>query len=144
MTLTIKELKRVHVIQEINVGWMTAKVVAEILSLSIWQVHRLVKKQREHGDAALAHGNRWRILSCLLVQYPLLPSLLLLPIGLLIYLYPGLFLTLAIGRRDLIGATQPRLMMSIRFVSSAFSVPDPSTSSTKPWSTSSRWSISQA
>ena len=84
VTLTIKELKRVHVIQEINVGWMTAKGAAEILSLSIWQMRLLVKKKREHGDAALAHGNRGRILPCLWVQNLSLPSLLLLPIGLLI------------------------------------------------------------
>ncbi len=83
--LTIKELKRVHVNQEINVGWMTAKGDAENLRLSIWQVRRLVNKQRDHGDAALANGNRGRILPCLLVQNLLLPSLLLLPIDLLIF-----------------------------------------------------------
>lgn len=60
VTLTIKELKRIHVIHEINAGRMTAKVAAEILSLSIRQVRRLVKRQREGGDAALAHGNRGR------------------------------------------------------------------------------------
>lgn len=49
-----------HVIHEINAGRMTAKVAGEILGLSIRQVRRLVKKQREHGDAALAHGNRGR------------------------------------------------------------------------------------
>ena len=83
--LTIKELKRVHVNQEINVGWMTANGDAENLSLSILQVRRMVKKQRDHRDAALAHGNRGRISPCLLVQNQLLPLLLLLPIGLLIF-----------------------------------------------------------
>ena len=68
-------------------GWMTAKGAAEILSLSIWQVHRLVEKQREHGDAALAHINHGRILPFPLVQNLLLPSLVLLPIGLLIFSY---------------------------------------------------------
>lgn len=60
VTMTIKELKRMHVIHEINAGRMTAKAAGAILGLSVRQVRRLVKKQREGGDEALAHGNRGR------------------------------------------------------------------------------------
>lgn len=60
VTLTLKELKRIHMIHEINNGRMTAKAAAEMLSLSVRQVRRLIKRQREGGDAALAHGNRGR------------------------------------------------------------------------------------
>lgn len=60
VTLTIKELKRMHVIHEINAGRMTAKAAGDLLGLSVRQVRRLIKKQREGGDEALAHGNRGR------------------------------------------------------------------------------------
>lgn len=61
VTMTIKELKRMHVIHEINASRMTAKGAAEVLGLSVRQVRRLIKRQREGGDAALAHGNRGRV-----------------------------------------------------------------------------------
>jgi transposase len=60
VTLTLKELKRIHMIHEIQAGRMTGKGAAEILGLSLRQVRRLIKQQREGGDAALAHGNRGR------------------------------------------------------------------------------------
>jgi transposase len=60
VTMTIKELKRIHVIHEIQAGRMTAKGAAEILGLSVRQVRRLIQRQREGGDVALAHGNRGR------------------------------------------------------------------------------------
>jgi transposase len=60
VTLTIKELKRIHVIHEIQAGRMTAIGAAEVLGVSVRQVRRLIKRQREAGDAALAHGNRGR------------------------------------------------------------------------------------
>lgn len=60
VTLTLKELKRMHVIHEINAGRMTAKAAGDLLGLSVRQVRRLLKKQRDGGDGALAHGNRGR------------------------------------------------------------------------------------
>jgi transposase len=60
VTLTLKELKRIHMMHEIQAGRMTAKGAAEMLGLSERQVRRLIKRQREGGDAALAHGNRGR------------------------------------------------------------------------------------
>jgi transposase len=58
VTLTTTELKRIHVIHEINARRMTAKKGAEVLGISLRQMRRLIKKQREKGDGALAHGNR--------------------------------------------------------------------------------------
>lgn len=60
VTLTTKELKRIHMLHEIQAGRMTAKGAAEMLGLSVRQVRRLLKRQRESGDAGLAHGNRGR------------------------------------------------------------------------------------
>jgi transposase len=60
VTLTTKELKRIHLIHEIQAGRMTAKSAAEILGLSVRQVRRLLKRQLDAGDAGLAHGNRGR------------------------------------------------------------------------------------
>lgn len=60
VTLTTKELKRIHLIHEVQAGRITAKGAAEMLGLSVRQVRRLIKRQREGGDAALAHGNRGR------------------------------------------------------------------------------------
>lgn len=60
VTLTTKELKRIHLIHEIQAGRMTAKGAAEILGLSVRQVRRLIKRQLAAGDAGLAHGNRGR------------------------------------------------------------------------------------
>jgi len=51
--MTIKELKRMHMVHEINAGRMTAKAAGEMLGLSFRQVRRMVKKQRTDGDAGL-------------------------------------------------------------------------------------------
>jgi transposase len=58
VTLTIKELKRLKVVQEIEAGRMTTSEGAEALELSVRQVRRLKKAYREQGAAGLAHGNR--------------------------------------------------------------------------------------
>jgi transposase len=58
VTLTIKELKRLKVLQEMEGGRMTAGEGAEALDLSVRQVRRLKKAHREKGAAGLAHGNR--------------------------------------------------------------------------------------
>ena len=58
VTLTIKELKRLKVVQEIEAGRMTTGEGAEALELSVRQVRRLKKAYREKGAAGLAHGNR--------------------------------------------------------------------------------------
>ncbi len=58
VTLTITELKRIQVIHEINAKRMTARQGAEALGISLRQMRRLIRKQQEKGDEALAHGNR--------------------------------------------------------------------------------------
>ena len=58
VTLTIKELKRLKVLQEIAAGRMTTSEGAEALELSVRQVRRLKKAYRERGAEGLVHGNR--------------------------------------------------------------------------------------
>ena len=58
VTLTIKELKRLKVVEEMTAGRMTASQAAEALGLSVRQVRRLKKAYEEQGAAGLAHGNR--------------------------------------------------------------------------------------
>jgi transposase len=60
VTLTIKELKRLKVVEEMAAGRMTASQGAQALELSVRQVRRLKKAYREQGAAGLAHGNRGR------------------------------------------------------------------------------------
>jgi transposase len=56
--MTIKELKRAHVLQEVEGRRMGGKEAAEVLGLSVRQVRRLLKTFREKGAEGLAHGNR--------------------------------------------------------------------------------------
>jgi transposase len=58
VTMTITELKRLKVVQEIEAGQMTASEGAEALELSVRQVRRLKRAYGEKGAAGLAHGNR--------------------------------------------------------------------------------------
>jgi transposase len=58
VTLTINELKRLKVVQEMEAGRMTASEGAEALELSVRQVRRLKRAYREKGAAGLVHGNR--------------------------------------------------------------------------------------
>jgi transposase len=56
--MTIKELKRAHVLQEVENGRMTGVAAAEVLRVSERQVRRLLRTYREKGAVGLAHGNR--------------------------------------------------------------------------------------
>jgi transposase len=58
VTLTIKELKRLKVLQEMEAGRMTASEGAGALELSVRQVRRLMAAYGERGAEGLAHGNR--------------------------------------------------------------------------------------
>ena len=53
-----KELKRLHVIQKVIDRGLRQAEAAEILSLSLRQIKRLVKKVRIEGNGALAHKSR--------------------------------------------------------------------------------------
>ncbi len=61
VTMSIKELKRVEVIQKVEAGHLTGGEGAALLGLSVRQVRRLVKRYRERGAAGLRHGHRGRV-----------------------------------------------------------------------------------
>jgi transposase len=60
VTLTLKEQKRLKVLNEIEAGRMTIGEAAELMRVSERQVYRLKKAYREKGAAGLTHGNRGR------------------------------------------------------------------------------------
>jgi len=60
VTLNIKEQKRLKVLNEVIAGNMTGQQAAELLSVSLRQVRRLLAGYRRGGAVALAHGNRGR------------------------------------------------------------------------------------
>ncbi|CAN5630574.1 ISNCY family transposase [soil metagenome] len=60
VTLTQAEQTRVLILNRILQGHLTAADAAELLSLSVRQVRRLLASYREDGVAAIAHGNRGR------------------------------------------------------------------------------------
>lgn len=60
VTLTHAEQSRVQVLNRILDGHLTAADAAELLSLSVRQVRRLLAAYREDGVAAMVHGNRGR------------------------------------------------------------------------------------
>ncbi|RZV40565.1 MAG: helix-turn-helix domain-containing protein [Candidatus Acidulodesulfobacterium acidiphilum] len=55
---TRTELNRLHVIKKILEGGITQAKAAELLSLSLRQVKRLVKKVKLTGDGAVVHSLR--------------------------------------------------------------------------------------
>jgi len=61
VTMTIKELKRAHVLQEVENGRMTGVEAAEVLRVSERQVRRLLKAYHEKGAEGLVHGNRGKV-----------------------------------------------------------------------------------
>jgi len=60
VTLNMKDIKRLYVIQQVDEQKMTAREAADNLSISLRQVRRLVAKYRTSGAAGLVHGNRGR------------------------------------------------------------------------------------
>jgi len=60
VTLTIKEQKRLKLLNRVESGTMTVLRAAESLGLSERHVYRLLARYRREGAAALAHGNRGR------------------------------------------------------------------------------------
>jgi transposase len=61
VTLTMKEIKRLHVMQQITDKQMTGPHAAQVLGLSLRQIRRLVAKYRAQGAPGLVHGNRGRV-----------------------------------------------------------------------------------
>jgi transposase len=58
VTLSMNEIKRLYVMEQILEGKMTGKQAAERLELSLRQLRRLVVRYRKQGAAGLVHGNR--------------------------------------------------------------------------------------
>ncbi len=54
----MKEIKRLHLVQQIIEQKMTAGQASELLGLSLRQVRRLVAKYRVKGAPGMTHGNR--------------------------------------------------------------------------------------
>jgi transposase len=61
VTLSMKELKRVFVLQQVEDKKLSGREAAEQLGLSLRQVRRLLVKYRQAGAAGMAHGNRGRM-----------------------------------------------------------------------------------
>src|SRR4030042_5162710 len=60
VTLNKKEQRRLMVLNQVERGDMAGKEAAEVLSLSLRQVRRILAAYRKEGAQALAHGNRRR------------------------------------------------------------------------------------
>ncbi len=60
MKITMKDEKRVQVIQAVMVGKISKGQASQVLDRSLRQVNRLVGKLAEHGVRGLIHGNRGR------------------------------------------------------------------------------------
>jgi transposase len=60
VTLTVREQKRLFVINQVDAGRWTAREAAGKLQLSLRQLRRLLAAYRREGPAGLVHGNRGR------------------------------------------------------------------------------------
>lgn len=60
VTMNLKEVKRLQVLQQIEAKQMTAGQAAEIMGVSLRQTRRLVARYREQGAEGVVHGNRDR------------------------------------------------------------------------------------
>lgn len=60
VTMNLKELKRMQMLQQIEAGQMTAGQAAEILGVSLRHTRRIIARYREQGAEGLVHGNRGR------------------------------------------------------------------------------------
>ncbi len=55
-----KELKRLHVIRKVVEGSLTRAAAAEMISLSIRQIRRIIKRIKAEGDTGIQHRSRGR------------------------------------------------------------------------------------
>jgi transposase len=60
VTLSLKEEKRLMVLNEVEKGKLKGGGAAELLDISLRHLRRLIAAYRKEGAAALAHGNRGR------------------------------------------------------------------------------------
>jgi transposase len=60
VTLSLKENRRLMVLNDVERRAITGRQAAEMVELSLRQVRRLLAVYRKEGAAGLAHGNRGR------------------------------------------------------------------------------------
>ena len=60
MTLTPRDQTRLAVLNRVLAGQLSASEAAQVLTLSVRQVRRVLAAYREDGAAAMTHGNRGR------------------------------------------------------------------------------------
>jgi len=60
VTLTKREHQRLDVLSRVHDGVLRAREAARLLGLSLRHLRRLLGRWRQHGPAAMAHGNRGR------------------------------------------------------------------------------------
>lgn len=60
VTLTVKEQKRLHVLNELEAGRITNRKASELIGVTERHIYRLKAKYRIEGAKALEHGNRGR------------------------------------------------------------------------------------
>jgi len=60
ITMSEKELNKIEILLQVNLGKLNRKVASEKLNISLRQVDRLRNKLRSEGPKGLAHGNRGR------------------------------------------------------------------------------------
>lgn len=58
VTLSIKEQKRLMILNRVEAKELTGKMAAEVLGLSVRHIKRMLAAYRKDGAEALAHGNR--------------------------------------------------------------------------------------
>lgn len=58
--MSMKELKRVEVMQMVAKKQITGSQAAEMLGLSLRQTRRIISRYRKHGVTGMVHGNRGR------------------------------------------------------------------------------------
>jgi transposase len=58
VTMSQKEMKRVHVIHKVREGIVTQREAAEMVSLSERHIRRIVKRIRDEGDKGIQHRSR--------------------------------------------------------------------------------------
>jgi transposase len=60
VTISMKEIKRLSVMQQVEDKKMTGREASQHLGLTLRQVRRLLAKYRKKGAGGLIHGNRGR------------------------------------------------------------------------------------
>jgi transposase len=60
ITMSVEEMRRVHIVTQVLESVLTQKKAAELMELSYRQTKRLVKRVREEGERGIIHRLRGR------------------------------------------------------------------------------------